>query len=141
MRLVMFLRNVMRRDDGSAAVEAGLLLPLYMTLMVGTVDISAGMFQSMQMNAAAQAGAASMVITPSMSGVSAAMNSAAGGYALDATLTTWTVSGGVVTATATCNTGPSASCAPIVPWASIGSFLKTSIFPAHLSATATIRIE
>jgi Flp pilus assembly protein TadG len=139
MKTVTFFRNFMRHDDGSAAIEAAFMLPLYVLLTIGIVDLGAGMFQSMQINAAAQAGAASIVISPTMSGVSAAMTSASGGYALDATLTKWTLSGGIATVTATCDTVPSsAPCAPIVKW--LGTIL-TSGFPAHLASTITLRIE
>jgi Flp pilus assembly protein TadG len=129
----------LRRDDGAAALEAATLMPLFLTLAVGAVDLGTAMFEAMQMNAAAQAGMASGVIDPTLAGVKAAMTSAAGGFTLDTTLSTSSIVNGVVTVTAACDTGKSGSCAPILPWPMKGSFIK-SAFPAHLAATITVRV-
>jgi Flp pilus assembly protein TadG len=136
----MNLKRFWRSKDGAAAIETAIVLPIFLTLTIGMVDVGAGMFQSMQMNAAAQAGAASLFINPSGANVQAAMTAAAG-YTLNTSLTTGSISGGVVTATATCDTASGSPCAPIMPWTKIGSFFKTSVFPTHLASTATFRIE
>ena len=133
-------RHLMGCNDGAAAIEASILLPLYLTLTIGLVDLGTSMFGAMQMNAAAQAGAASAVMDPTLAGVNGAVTAATGGYKLNAVLTTWTIAGGVVTVTTTCDTGAGGSCAPILPWSQVGSFIKTT-FPAHLASTVTVRIE
>jgi Flp pilus assembly protein TadG len=126
-------------ENGAAAIEAALLMPVFLTLAVGTVDFGTAMFQSMQVNAAAQAGMASGVIDPTLSGVTAAMNSAAGNLTLDNALSASSISNGVVTVTATCDTAQGHSCAPILPWPMAATYARTG-FPAHLSATLTVRI-
>lgn len=127
------------RDDGAAAIEAAILMPLFLTVAVGVVDLGTAMFEAMQMNAAAQAGMASGVIDPSLAGVNTAMTAAAGGFTLDTTVSTSSIANGVVTVTAACNTGKTGSCAPFLPWPMNGTFIKTA-FPAHLAATVTVRI-
>ena len=129
----------LRRADGAAAIEAAILMPLFLTLAVGAVDLGTAMFETMQMNAAAQAGMASGVIDPTLAGVNTAMNAAAGGFTLDTTLSTSSIANGVVTVTAACDTGNSGSCAPILPWPMNGTFIKNA-FPTQLAATVTVRI-
>ena len=67
-----------RRERGSASLEAAILIPMYLTLTFGMVDLGTAMFESMQMNAAAQAGMASAVTNPTLSGVPAALTAGAG---------------------------------------------------------------
>ena len=126
-----------RRERGSASLEAAILIPMYLTLTFGMVDLGTAMFESMQMNAAAQAGMASAVNNPTLSGVPAALTAGAGGFALSTT--TSTVTAGVVTITAACSTGSGGSCAPILPWP-LGAYV-TSIFSTALASTVTVRLE
>ncbi|MCR5876419.1 pilus assembly protein [Phenylobacterium sp. J426] len=55
MRLTM--RPLMQNRDGSAAVEFALLLPMLLLLLAGLVDVSRLISHTMQVRAAAQAGA------------------------------------------------------------------------------------
>jgi len=53
-----FLRRFLRCTKGAAALEAAVVLPVFLTLTVGMVDLGSGMFIAMEVNNAAQAGAA-----------------------------------------------------------------------------------
>jgi len=134
------LGRIVGRDDGAAAIEACILLPLFLTMVLGVVDLATATFEAMQVNAAAQAGMAAGVIDPTLAGVQSAMNAAAGGLTLDTALTGGTISNGVITITATCDTGSHGACAPILPWPMNGTFV-TSVFPLHLTSTATVRVR
>jgi Flp pilus assembly protein TadG len=82
--------RLLRRTDGTAAVEAAIFLPLIMLLTFGITDLGSAMFLRQQANAAAQAGATYAVINSStggtcftmsagcLSGIQTAMNNAAG---------------------------------------------------------------
>ena len=72
----------------TAAVEAAIFAPIFLTLTLGVTDLGSGMFVQMQVNAAAQAGASYAVInygsvcasltTTCLNGIKAAINDAAG---------------------------------------------------------------
>jgi Flp pilus assembly protein TadG len=132
-------RSLLHREDGAAAAEAAFLLPVFLTLTLGTVDLGAAMFEMMQMSSAAQAGMASAVLNPSLSGVPAALNAGAGGFALNTGLSAATITSGVITVRATCDTGSGAACAPILPW-DMGNFIHGA-FPAHHTATIIVRVQ
>jgi Flp pilus assembly protein TadG len=51
------LRRWLMDREGAAAVEAALVMPLLLLLMAGLIDGSRAIVQSMQVSAAAQAGA------------------------------------------------------------------------------------
>jgi len=138
-RLLRHLRMLRRRDDGAAALEAALLLPMYLTLTVGMVDLGTAMFEIMQMNAAAQAGMGSAVTNPTLSGVSAALTAGAGGFALNGTLSTSSIASGVITITAACDTAAGKSCAPILPWP-FGAYVHGA-FAAHHASTIIVRVQ
>ena len=54
---VTFFRKRRRREAGSAAIEFGLLAPFLVLLVVGTVEIGSSVYQAMQAQNAAEAGA------------------------------------------------------------------------------------
>ena len=119
-------RNFLSRDDGSAAVEMGLLFPFLMILTTGLVDVGVEMMTEMAVNNASQAGAAYCVLHPSATcdGTSTAMNEASG-LAIQAAPAPSLV-GGVVTVTASFNYTP---------------ILKWKASPTKLTSATTLRIQ
>ena len=82
-------RQLDRNSDGSVAAETAVFAPVFLVMMLGVADLGGGMFARMQVNAAAQAGAAYAVVnstTPVCStltstcldGIQQAMNDASG---------------------------------------------------------------
>ena len=129
----MQLRNFLSRDDGSAAVEMGILFPFLLILTTGLVDVGVEMMTSMAVNNASQAGAAYAVMNPADatsggSGITAAMNAASGLViqAIPAPSFAIVSGAGVATVTASFNY------APIVKW---------SASPTKLTSATTLRIE
>jgi Flp pilus assembly protein TadG len=135
---------------GAASVEFALLLPLLVTLVVGIIDYAQLAYQSMEVAAAAQAGADYALHNGyNASGIQGAVT-AATGLTVTATpapqLATACVSGGAIVATAasTCASGGApgsyvtvaaqATFTPILAWASFG-------MPSTLSAQAMVRIS
>jgi Flp pilus assembly protein TadG len=82
------IRRLFRCKRGTAAVEAAIFAPIYLAMTLGITDLGSGMFVGMQVNAAAQVGAAYAVINSSgvcssmtascLSGIKQAMNDATG---------------------------------------------------------------
>jgi Flp pilus assembly protein TadG len=60
--MVSYFRRFVRNSVGTAAVETAVFAPIFLTLTLGITDLGTGMFVRMQVNAAAQAGAAYAVI-------------------------------------------------------------------------------
>jgi Flp pilus assembly protein TadG len=52
-----FLRRLFRQTSGGAAVEFGLIFPIFLILILGIVDYGAAIFQIMAVSNAAQVGA------------------------------------------------------------------------------------
>jgi len=128
-----FLRRFFCCPNGAAALEAAVVLPVFLTLTVGMVDLSSGMFIAMEVNNAAQAGAANVVNNPtafSVSNVQAAMAAAAGSLTVTATPTP-TLSAGVVTVTASYDCTVANRCT-IMPWA---------LYPKTMTSTVTVRVQ
>jgi Flp pilus assembly protein TadG len=126
-----FRRRFLRCTKGAAALEAAIVLPVFLTLTVGMVDVGAGMFIAMEVNNAAQAGAASAVSNSgSLTGVAAAMTAAAGGLTITATPAP-TLTGGILTVTASYNCTQANRCS-IMPW---------SIYPKTMTSTVTVRLQ
>jgi Flp pilus assembly protein TadG len=121
------LGDFLPRDDGSAAIEMGILFPLFMLLTTGLVDLGVEMLTMMAVNNAAQAGAAYYVTHPSAasSDILAVLNSASGLTTIKA-VPAPTLTSGIITVTA------SLDYAPLLSW---------SGNPAKLVSTAIIRIE
>ena|SRR5215469_6981856 len=63
--MVSALRRLFECTAASVAVEAAVFSPLFLTFTVGITDLGTSMFVGMQVNAAAQAGAAYAVIKSS----------------------------------------------------------------------------
>jgi Flp pilus assembly protein TadG len=78
-------RRFLRCTVGAAAIEAAIVFPILLILVIGLVDLSTEMFIVMEVNNAAQAGAASAVQNQSVAGVASAMTNAAGGISISAT--------------------------------------------------------
>ena len=149
-RRVRLRRALVGDRQGTAAVEFALLVPLLVALAIGTVDYGALIYQIMQVNAAAHAGAQYAIRNGfSASGIEQAETSATG-LTLSATpapqLTEACIVGGAIVATAgsTCPAGGSpgsyilisaqSAVTPIVSWPSF-------TMPASVSAQAMIRIH
>jgi Flp pilus assembly protein TadG len=135
---------------GSPAVEFGLLAPVLMVLLFGTIDLGALTYQSMQVAAAAHAGADyAMHSGWSSSGIQTAVTSATP-FTVTAspapTLTLGCITSGalVVANNATCPSGQpagnyvtvsaQAAFTPIIAWSAFG-------LPSTLSAQATVRVS
>ena len=114
-------------DEGSAAIEMGILFPLLMLLTTGLVDLGVEMLTMMAVNNAAQAGATYYLLHPTATAANilTLMNSASGLTTIKA-VPAPTLTGGIVTVTA------SLDYAPLLSW---------SGNPAKLASTAIIRIE
>jgi Flp pilus assembly protein TadG len=92
-------RRLLRCTVGAAAIEAAFVFPILLILVIGLVDLGTEMFIVMEVNNAAQAGAANAVQNNSVAGVATAMTNAAGGLSISATPAP-TLTGGIVTVTA-----------------------------------------
>jgi len=56
------IRRLLKSTEATAAVETAIFAPIFVVLTLGITDLGAGMFVRIQVNAAAQAGAAYAVI-------------------------------------------------------------------------------
>jgi Flp pilus assembly protein TadG len=126
----MQLHKFLRCDDGGAAIEMGVLFPLFLLLTTGGYDLGVETVSMMAVSNAVQAGAAYGVLHPADavsggSGISAAMNAASGGLTINASAT---LVNGVLTVTGKYSYPP----VTLISW---------SANPKTLSATATIRLE
>jgi Flp pilus assembly protein TadG len=119
------IRTMFARDDGVAAIEAAFIIPIFLVLTMGIADFGMGMFEAIELNAAAQAGAIDVVFNNgATSGAQPIMKQAADdNTSITATVT---LAGGIVTATA------SYDFVPVIPW---------SIFPQPLTSRVTVRLQ
>jgi Flp pilus assembly protein TadG len=80
--MIQIFRRLYRNSDATAAVEAAIFAPIFLTLTLGITDLGAGMFVRMTVNAATQAGAAYAVkhscASTCLNGIKTAMNDATG---------------------------------------------------------------
>jgi Flp pilus assembly protein TadG len=128
--MLRFVRN----SDGAALIEAAIALPFFLILMVGIVDLGAGMYDAMAVNAAAQAGAAYAVLNKGASSGSSLLNAAADNLNISPDVTQ-SISVGVISVTASYPFTPlmwSTGLTALLPW-----LPKTML----ITSTATIRIE
>lgn len=144
-------RRLMASRDGSTAVEFALLAPMLLLLLAGVVDVSRLISQTMQVRAAAQAGAdwaqrngwdAAGVTTAVASATTLPSVAAAPAPSLVRAC----VSGGQITATSatTCASG-----APVGEFVSVGARAPFRglvpwpglVLPDTLSATAMVRVR
>jgi Flp pilus assembly protein TadG len=82
--MISTLRRLFGCTAATAAVEAAIFAPIFLTLTLGITDLGSGMFVRMTVNAAAQSGAAYAVkncaalTAACRSGITTAMNDATG---------------------------------------------------------------
>lgn len=144
-------RRLIESRDGSAAVEFALLLPMLLLLLAGLIDVSRLISQTMQVRAAAQAGADWAQRNGwDQAKIAAAVASATTLKDVSATpspkVDRACVVGGVITATPTglCagNVAPGqfATVAAQAPFRSLLPGVGV-LLPQSLSATATVRVE
>jgi Flp pilus assembly protein TadG len=86
--MISLLRRLFRSSDATAAVEAAIFAPIFLTLTLGVTDLGTGMYVRMTVNAATQSGAIYAVIkhgstcasltAACISGIQTAMNDAVG---------------------------------------------------------------
>jgi hypothetical protein len=60
--MIRQLRRLLKSTEATAVVEAAIFAPIFLVFTVGIADLGVGTFVGMQVNAAAQAGAAYAVI-------------------------------------------------------------------------------
>jgi hypothetical protein len=146
--MISALRRFLGCTRATAAVEAAIFLPIFLTFTLGITDLGSGMFVRMTANAAAQAGAAYVVKNASsgcasltsacLSGIKTAMNDATGnpsfctGSVCTASITSPCTAGSVCVITVSANYPFS----PILPNA-----LYSWAQSMTVSSTATIRIQ
>jgi Flp pilus assembly protein TadG len=127
---------------GTAAVEAAIFLPIFLSLTLGVTDLGSGMFVRMTANAAVQAGAAYAVInsctSSCLANIKAAMNDAAGNpnpaFCTVATCTTSMTTPCVAPCVITISVNYPYS--PILPYA-----VYAWAQPMTVSSTATVRVQ
>jgi Flp pilus assembly protein TadG len=130
-----FLRRFFYCQNGGAMLEAAIVLPVFLTLTAGMVDLGTRMFIAMEVNNAAQAGAANVVNNPtvfSVSNVQAAMTAAAGNLTVTAAPAP-TLSDGVLTVTASYSCTIANQCV-LIPWSGFGG-------PNTMTSTVTVRVQ
>ena len=129
------LRRFLRCSKGAAALEAAIIAPVFLALAVGSADLGTRMFIAMEVNNAAQAGAANVVNHPtafSAANVQAAMTAAAGSLTVTAAPAP-TLSGGVLTVTASYSCTMGNSCV-LIPWPVFGA-------SNTMSSTVKVRVQ
>jgi hypothetical protein len=127
----------------TAAVEAAIFLPIFLTFTLGITDLGSGMFVRMTVNAAAQAGAAYAVrnscASTCITGIKTAMNDATGNPSFcTGTVCTATMSPDPCTAGSVCVITVSANYPflPILPDAAYSWAQSMTV-----SSTAKIRVQ
>ena len=141
------LRSFARNTVATAAVEAAIFAPIFLTLTLGITDLGSGMFVRMTVNAAAQAGAAYAVINSSsacatltttcLNGIKTTMNDATG----DSSFCT----GSVCTASITSCADGSPKCITVSAHYSFSPILPNALYAWAQSmtvpSTVTIRVQ
>jgi Flp pilus assembly protein TadG len=141
--MISTLRRFLGCTKATAAVEAAIFLPIFLTLTLGVTDLGSGMFVRMTVNAATQAGAAYAVkhscASTCLGSIKTAMNDATGnpsfctGIVCTASMSPDPcTAGSVCTITVTANYPYS----PILPYA-VYSWAQSMT----ISSTATIRVQ
>jgi TadE-like protein len=141
------LHQLLRCTAAAAAVEAAIVIPLFLIVTVGFVDLGAAMFQQTTVNAAAQAGVAAIIRNNRAVGGSnyqQAMNDAAGnppggitvpsGYPLIAACTD-AFGGGCLTVKASYNFPP------ILLKSFFGNWVPASPPGFKLTSTVVVRLQ
>ena len=71
--MIRALRRLLKSTEANAAVEAAIFAPIFVVFTLGIADLGVGTFVGIQVNAAAQAGAAYAVINSGSSGSCASL--------------------------------------------------------------------
>jgi Flp pilus assembly protein TadG len=129
---------------GTAAVEAAIFAPLFLTFTLGVTDLGSGMFARMTVNAAAQAGAAYAAInsctTSCLTAIKASMNDATGNssFCTGSVVCTASISPSPCTAGSVCVITVSVNYpySPILPYAVYSWAQSTTV-----SSTVTIQVQ
>lgn len=141
-----------KNNEGTAAIEFGLLAPVLLILLVGLVEVGFSVRESMMVNEAVEAGASyATQYGWDSAGISSAVTSATAATGVTATPAPQTYCGcptatGVTTTlcTSTCTGGGSPGqyvrVDATIPHATILSYLGLPI-PASLTAHAVVRIQ
>jgi hypothetical protein len=148
--MISILRRLFRCTAATAAVEAAIFAPIFMTMTLGVTDLGSAMFVRMTANAAAQAGAAYAILNSGstcasltstcLSGITTAMNDATGNPSY--------CTGSVCTASITSCADGSPKCIsvsvnyPFTPILTLttGSFAHPWTQTQTVSSTITVRI-
>jgi Flp pilus assembly protein TadG len=152
--MISTLRRLFKCATGTAAVEAAIFLPIFLTFTLGVTDLGSGMFTRMSVNAAAQAGAAYAVINSGSvcvypmsstcsNAITAAMNDATGNslFCTGTTVCTPAITKPCADGSPECITvTASYTYSPIIPIAS-GIFSQTWTKSMTVSSTTTIRVQ
>jgi hypothetical protein len=153
MNMISALGRLFRCTTATAAVEAAIFMPIFVTLSLGITDLGSGMFARMTVNAATQAGAAYAVINSGptsmcasltstcLSGIKSAMN--------DATANPSFCTGSVCTASITSCADGSPECItvtanyPLSPIFATSSGIYAQLWTQTMtvSSTTTIRVQ
>ena len=145
-------KSLLRHTGGAAGVEFALLLPTLIVLLIGALDVGTLVFEQMQVNAAAHAGALyALRYGWNLAGVQAAVTGSTG-LTVTASPAPQTVKGCIVSGvftvqsntTTTCTGGGTpgsyvqvnaqAAVSPLIVWSAI-------VMPTTLTAQAVIRIQ
>ncbi|TQJ33285.1 TadE/TadG family type IV pilus assembly protein [Arthrobacter sp. SLBN-122] len=92
------MRN--RNEEGAAAVEFALILPVLLLILIGIIEFSLAFNAQLSLNQAAREGARYMAIHNSTGDASTAASNAAGRLAPASVTTTFSVTGGGTTCSA-----------------------------------------
>lgn len=152
--MISTLRRFFRCTTATAAVEAAIFLPIFVTLSLGVTDLGSAMFLRMTVNAAAQAGAAYAVInsgsvcaypmsTTCSNAITAAMNDATGNssFCTGTTVCTPTITKPCADGSPECITvTASYTYSPVFPIVS-GIFSQTWTQSMTVSSTTAIRVQ
>jgi Flp pilus assembly protein TadG len=153
----MMIRRLLRCTRATAAVEAAIFAPIFLTLTLGVTDLGSGMFVRMQINAATQAGAAyafkNSCGSTCLGSIKTAINNASGNPSFCTlalcTAQIQTCSGGVCATATSCPTPANLTTQCIIT-VSASNYPYSPILPdavyswasvATLTATATIRVQ
>jgi hypothetical protein len=151
--MLNMLRRLFRCTRATAAVEAAIFMPIFVTLSLGITDLGSEMFVRMTVNAATQAGAAYAFMNPLVcvypmsptcsNAITAAMNDATGNssFCTGTTVCTAAITEPCADGSPECITvTASYTYSPIFPITS-GIFSQSWTQSTIVSSTTTIRVQ
>ncbi|MFJ5975627.1 MULTISPECIES: TadE/TadG family type IV pilus assembly protein [Pseudarthrobacter] len=89
-----------RKEEGAAAVEFALILPVLLLMIIGIIEFSLGFNAQLSLNQAAREGARNMAIHNNATAAATAASNAAGRLEATSVSTTFSVTGGGTTCSA-----------------------------------------